>query len=523
MPIAICSDHLDAAKAQAYNIRDKLLSFTELEGAHSLYTKARFLNFWAKALGYDDWGAFQAKTRHGHKENTNTTIISSETLVELAKHLRESSYIGENEAWLFESILLSCAYLHERQTFHDEELNHYEIVIGSKQHPIMLEMGPDKHNRHIVSCFFFEIYNAQLTEGEIEERLLAYFKRKRDALDDKTQSNIKQLYYDVYPKSGKRIDVAIKEAVDSGWISQRITYQYASPKKIYSLTQRAINYLYMALTDDYCQAWVKWNSKIDEIMRILPNESLIEPKHSRVKAYRDNMSPDDYASRYLAPAQNDDNTPCLANIRKDIPHYSGSMYVFHLLPYLILPPGHHKLYHLKPKLLRKHSTVEVAVTYYKDEKQVGTEEFHTFSGLSQPFINPCHVLAKGQHEHPGKYIDVSHCDKIVTETIWVLRLKNRLGGEDKVTLYHDTEHHLTRHNNNKLYASHSNANSCQAPYSFTKSSQIIGCAKTEAQIETIERCNNQLYYFEAYPESSMVRIKESVTLNPAPLYGYRFV
>ena len=157
MPIIISADHFDAAKHQAYAIRDGLIQSSISEGLSVLLKKSYFLNAWATVLGYKDWGTFRAKTLHGHQGNKNNTIISPDTLVDLASLLRERCYIGQGETWLFEYILFSCAYPHEKDRFDEEEIAHYNIVPGSKSHPIVLELGPDKYNRHIVNYFFLHL------------------------------------------------------------------------------------------------------------------------------------------------------------------------------------------------------------------------------------------------------------------------------------------------------------------------------------------------------------------------------
>tara|TARA_Y100001970_G_scaffold286418_1_gene408540 strand:- start:1789 stop:3339 length:1551 start_codon:yes stop_codon:yes gene_type:complete len=516
MPIIISADHFDAAKHQAYAIRDGLIQSSISEGLSVLLKKSYFLNAWATVLGYKDWGTFRAKTLHGHQGNKNNTIISPDTLVDLASLLRERCYIGQGETWLFEYILFSCAYPHEKDRFDEEEIAHYNIVPGSKSHPIVLELGPDKYNRHIVNYFFLHCYCAKLTEDDIEERLLAYFKNKRDNLEDKSRDVVKLCYYDVFPKSGKRVNDVIEDAINDNWLVCKTTYKYAKPKKQYSISDRAINYIYMSMTSDYCEDWVLWNKAVDDHIKASPNEYRIEPEHRRVKAYQDDINPVDYANNYLAPALNNQNAPCIGYIYQDIKNYSPGTPVFHLLPYLILPPGHHTKYDLN------HSSVIAWVSYCKDGKVIKEKEEHVFSSFERPYRNKCHVLAKGIHDHYGQYLDVSQFDTVVITYKWKLMLKQPIGEQQKVNLDHEVMHYLSSDNKNTLYSAHGRGGTITNPYSFIHLSQVTGCASTKEEMQTAERCQNQLYYFTAEPEKHLVSIKEYVYVNTVPLVNYRY-
>lgn len=147
----------------------------------------------------------------------------------IAKTLRELSYLGEQETWVFESTLFACALEHEKATFHPGDVTYYSQQVGTTDDPIHLELGPDRYQQQLIDYLFFDVYTMQLQANHIEADFLAHIKNKRDLISDRNTSSIKEAALDIYPKSGRPVKDIITSCLDNNWFIQHAYYENSKP------------------------------------------------------------------------------------------------------------------------------------------------------------------------------------------------------------------------------------------------------------------------------------------------------
>ncbi|MBE8232244.1 MAG: hypothetical protein HAW67_00815 [Endozoicomonadaceae bacterium] len=237
MKISIGAAHLPAAKQQAYALRDAILS--EYYSLSQLYTKSAFLKIWAKCLHANDWGHFNANSQHANKLSKKNVVVCPEVIHLLARSLCRYSFVSETEWYEFARLIYSVAYEHELALFDDEEHEYYNMEFGTPENPILLEVGPEGHNQHVVDLLYQKSSFNEMRESEFIKGLLAYAKKKRQLLSGK--ATIRNYHLDIYPNSGVSVASVLERAIDAGWVKKVRVYSYKEPEYKIVLTLRAVS------------------------------------------------------------------------------------------------------------------------------------------------------------------------------------------------------------------------------------------------------------------------------------------
>jgi hypothetical protein len=501
MKIVIGPDHFEHAKKQAHQLRDKLISESVFDSLKSLHTKASFLNTWASILGYNGWGDFQAQTKFAHKDSSNNVIISPETIEELAKELCKKSYFQEDDVGLFEDTLFLCSYEHEKNLFHEDDAKFYSKIIGSKDFPITLELGPSDHQVHLVD-YLFNTHSMTVDSKHLDKELLKYAKDKRKEIKNASKDDFVHMNLDIYPKSGTNTFEVISNGIKEKWIETYIDYSGNEPKEIYRLSSRAINWMFVMWTEDYGEEWLSWNRAIDTLISQSSYENLMGNKFSRVKSYINDESPEKFYETFChIPNVNSDRSwendsrqkEVAEKILCDIDNYQFQENVFHVTPRLLL--DYSEIESCKIKNL----SVSIIIEFIdKDntiiEKKVINE--HELI-IKKPYPNQRHVTAQSTSGHIGRYLKIPlNTTEINCHYTW------RDSG-DNISIDHHINHPLIKIKGNSLYSAFHTQNfnrvlgkGKSAPYSFFLLNAVSGSAENLEKLQTTNRFDNQLYGFE---------------------------
>lgn len=308
MKINIGSEYFETAKHQAHVLRNTIIEHCFLVSFEELHTKAAFLNTWAECLGYENWGEFQAITKNAHKDNPCNTIITPNSIRNLAKLLCLKSYVNEAEIENFESALFLSTLEHERRLFCDADIQTYTHEVGTEANPILFELGPDKHQRQLVNLLFNH-HIGTIDFAEIEKDLLKHAKAERAKHPHTPKGQFTGLGLDIYHKSGTKASSVVAAALKSNWVEQYVSFNWNEPKTMCRLSQRAIDWLFGYLTDDYSPEWLAWNRSVDKAYAQSSSERRLENIFSRIKAYSYNHSPEsvvaDHTESYITDSPHD--------------------------------------------------------------------------------------------------------------------------------------------------------------------------------------------------------------------------
>jgi hypothetical protein len=523
MKVVIGADHFDQAKQQAHELREQLINQSVFNSLESIHTKSAFLNTWADTLGYDDWGDFQAQTKHAHKDNTGNIIISPDTIEYLAKKLCEKSYFQSGDVGLFEDALFLSAVDHEKALFHEDDVKFYSKSLGDPDFPITLELGPPNYQSHLVE-YLFNTHSMVIGVTSIEKEFLQYAKDKRKERGLTKKSDISFSELDIYPNSGKKANNIITEALKEEWIESFISYDWREVKEFYRLSTRAINWLYGSWSEDYGDEWLQWNKRIDQLLSKSSDEKRIEPKFLRLKGYIKEKKPEDYIQDIIHIPDTDPvrtwandsrRKSVVDDIEIDIEDYQFPEPIFHVVPRLLL--DYDEVQHVKTNKLSASVLIEF-INKDGDIIQLITIEENELN-ITKPHPNKRHVAAETSDDHIGKYLRVPDGSvKIKCCYTW----KDLAAG---ISIEHKLIHPLTQMKGNSLFSAHHSHNfdnvlhqGRDKPISFFSLNAINGSASNIEELQSTNRFIDQLYRFER--KNGVVMIEEHFPLTASALHYY---
>lgn len=524
MRIIVGANHLDAAKQQAHKLRDNLFSRTIYSSLDTLHTKASFLNIWATCLGYNDWGDFQATTKFGHKNSSSNTIITPDTIDYLASKLCQKSYCHDSQLQYFKDALILSTQEEELQLFHPEDIEWYKKKQGNEAYPLVLELGPQKHTKHLINLLLND-YNGFFETRILHKELLKYAKTKRDEQKGLSKQEIKHAYLDIYPKSGENAENVIEEALKKDWIEEYTNYNRAEQKQMYRLSQRSIDWLFLSLTEDYSPEWLKWNKIVDQIYSDSKDEKALEGYFTRIKAFSKGQSPQEFTDFYIQRINRDSKwdrenggrlAEVISAITEDIPHYQSGESVFHVKPRLLLD------YTELGASSTEDMSVKASLAFFSsDMEQIGdslNKDVCCFS-LSTPYPNKRHVVAIGPSGHEGVFIDIP--DKTAhIRCVYVWSDHKR-----ELKLSHILDIPLSNREGNSLFSCHHGDMvstptylGASWPLSFFSLDAVSGSASNIDELKQTKRFQNQVTFYER--TDSTVTIKESMQLTACSVARY---
>lgn len=522
MKVVIGADHFDQAKQQAHELREQLINQSVFNSLESIHTKSSFLNTWADTLGYDDWGDFQAQTKHAHKDNTGNIIISPDTIEYLAKKLCEKSYFQSGDVGLFEDALFLSTVKHEKALFHEDDVKFYSKSLGDPDFPIMLELGPDNYQSHLVDYLFNE-YRMVVQSKKIESEFLQYTKGKRKELGLKSKADINSSSLDVYPKSGEKARDIIDKATKDKWIESFKDYNYREVRTCYRLSTRSINWIYSRYTEDYGDDWLKWNKAVDNLLDRSSDEKRMEPKFFRLKSYIQNESPLEYAQDIIHipntdPTRTWDNDSrrmkLVERIKLDIRDYQFQEPVFHVKPRLLL--NYSEVESIKDNQL----SISVSIEFIDKGGISQSEKIEdNYFNIVRPYQNKRHIAAQDHDVHLGKYL------RVPDGTVKIKCCYTWKDLDSGAIIEHKLIHPLSYVKGNSLFSAHHSDNFDDTlnqgrclPISFFNLNAISGSATSIEELETKERFKGQIYHFEK--SNGVVMIEEHFPLTASALHYY---
>lgn len=522
MKVVIGADYLEQAKQQAHNLREQLINQSVFNSLESIHTKSSFLNTWADTLGYDDWGDFQAQTKHAHKNNTGNIIISPDTIEYLAKKLCEKSYFQIGDVGLFEDALFLSTVKHETVLFHEDDVKFYSKSLGDPDFPIILELGPANYQSHLVN-YLFNTHSMIVDITRIEKEFLQYAKdqRKEQQLTKKSDVTLSEL--DIYPNSGKRASDIIAETLNDEWIESFVNYDYHEVKTFYRLSSKAIAWLYGTWSEDYGEEWLKWNKRIDQLLSKSSDEKRIEPKFLRLKAYIKDKKPETYIQDIIHipdtdPARtwaNDNRRKeVVEKIKLDIEDYQFPEPIFHVTPRLLLD------YDEVKSVKNDKLSVSVFVEFIDKDGLSQSEiiEENDFD-ITRPHPNKRHISAQATSGNLGKYL------RVPNGTVKVKCCYKWKDLKTGIVIEHELTHPLTQMKGNSIFSAYHSHNfdnvlhqGRDSPLSFFSLNAINGSASNLDELQTKNRFVDQLYKFER--KNGVIMIKEHFPLTASALHYY---
>ena len=523
MKVVIGASHFDQAKQQAHVLREQLINQSVFNSLESIHTKSSFLNTWADTLGYNDWGDFQAQTKHAHKDNTGNIIISPDTIEHLAKKLCEKSYFQTGDVGLFEDALFLSAVDHEKALFHEDDVKFYSKSLGDPDFPITLELGPPGYQSHLVE-YLFNTHSMIIGITNIEKEFLQYAKDKRKELKLTSKADIVFSELDIYPKSGKKACEIIAEALKEEWIESFVSYDWHEVKEIYRLSTRAINWLYGSWSEDYGDDWLKWNKRIDQLLSKSSDEKRIEPKFLRLKGYIKDKKTEDYIKDIIHISDTDTTRTwvndsrrkeVIERIKSDIDDYQFPEPIFHVTPRLFLDYDEVKYVNINKmsasvliEFIGKEGCIVQSITIEENELNI-----------TKPHPNKRHVAAGTSDDHIGQYLRVPDGS---VEIKCCYKWEDLEAG---ISIEHKLIHPLTQMKGNSLFSAHHTHNFDNAlhqgrakPISFFSLNAINGSASNIDELKTTNRFIDQLYKFER--KNGVVMIEENFPLTASALHYY---
>lgn len=522
MKVVIGAGHFDHAKQQAHDLREQLINQSVFSSLESIHTKSSFLNTWAETLGYDDWGDFQAQSKHAHKDNTGNIIISPDTIEYLAKKLCEKSYFQSGDVGLFEDALFLSTVNHEKVLFHEDDVKFYSKSLGDPDFPITLELGPPNYQSHLVD-YLFNTHSMTIDITQIEKEFLQYAKNKRKEKQLTKKADITFVELDIYPNSGKKACDIVAEALKEEWIESFVSYDYHEVKTLYRLSPRAINWLYGSWSSDYGKDWLKWNKAIDKLLLKSSDEKRIEPKFLRLKAYIKDKKPEEYIQDIIHIPDTDPSRTwandsrrkeVVEQIKLDIEDYQFPEPIFHVTPRLLLDYDEVKF--VKNDKL----SVSVFIEFIGKDGVVQSEiiKENDFD-ITRPHPNKRHISAQTSSGHLGKYLRVPNGSVKVKCCYTWKDLKTGIAIEHKLT------HPLTQMKGNSIFSAYHNHNfdnvlnqGKDRVFSFFSLNAINGSASNIDELQTKNRFTDQLYKFER--KNGVIMIEEHFPLTASALHYY---
>jgi len=529
MKISIGAHHFENAKSQAYSIREKLLATSAFNSLESIYTKSSFLNTWAYCLGYRDWGEFQAITKKANRDCKLSLVITPENIENLARQLMEKSYFHTSELPTFEAILYQSAFDDEKKLFSKEDIdyfNHWSVDIGTESHPVILELGPDPYDNHLVEMLFDRF--SSLPVKEAEKELLAYAKKSRCNRGLKKKVDIKMYNLDVYPKSGRRAQEIINSCISNEWIEQYTSFDANEKTERFRLTSRAINWLYMSGTMDYCKDWLDWNKDVDRIFSSSLLERNLEGKHSRLTGFINEETPSDYVQGFLYDKEPNSRLNCIHQERaknwRQLIDTSINQYL----------PESDNIFHVYPKLFLTYGelncvavddlSLNVELEFMKQscsDKIESTGEVHILPGwkLLKPFPNKRYISAQLRGQHLGEFVRIPRGAEIALCTLtWHdqkrgITLKHRIVNK----LEYIKGNHFFSPDHSAVYRNNSNAAS-NFPSSFFDLNAVRCAATNMEELKQVSRFVNQIEQFDR--QKGEISIRETINIPSGALATY---
>lgn len=319
--ITFNTDHLSTVHQQAHTSRDLLI---ELDIVDNIPSKSAWLNMFAQALNYRDWGELN------HFSASFATslcfhVLTPENLPAIAKRLREQ--IGEFRATIdtIEAILLSVA------TPEEKVLNGVsDSFCINGPNAITLVFEPDPFYAKPLLEWLLAYGKVWLTISYIEDRYLAQMKLNRRGL---SRAEAKANHFDVYPKSGQRVPDILNALESDRFV------EFSELKDSARITDNGIQLIIELITDDYCPNWQKWWRELRNLIKAEPYMDLKDDWIGYVIFYAEGRSPSEYINCYAPQYSKNPFTAILEKGYQSLTSHSK-------LP--LHPTG--KFVHIAPKL-----------------------------------------------------------------------------------------------------------------------------------------------------------------------------
>lgn len=327
--ITFNSNHLKTIHQQAHASRDLLI---ETEIVDNVPTKTAWLNIFAQALRYRDWGELNHLSA-SFATSQCFEVITPENLPNIAKCLREQ--IGEANVTgdMLESILLSVATPEERAL---NGVSESFSIEGPSTITLIFE--PEPFYAQPLLAWLLIYGKTWLPIGEIEQMYLAEIKRKRRGL---SRVEAKAEHLDVYPNSGQRVpDILKKLEAD-----RLVEFSQCHGKDNVRISDIGIDLLIEQITDNYGPKWQEWWRELRTLIKAEPYMSLKEDWTGYVDYFGEGGSPKDYIKAYSPVSFVNPHTAQLERgyqaltKQPNLPLHPSGKYI-HLMPRLYLGLQH---------------------------------------------------------------------------------------------------------------------------------------------------------------------------------------
>lgn len=297
--ITFNSNHLSTIHRQAHACRDLLI---ELEIVDNVPSKCTWLNMFAQALTYKDWGELNhlsasfAKSQCFH-------VLTPENLPLIAKSLREQIGEAHTTADIFESLLLSVATTEEKIL---NGVNDDFCIKGPNAITLICE--PEPFYAMPLLKWLLRYEKSWLTLYQIEEPYLAKMKRARRGL---SRTEVKENHYDVYPNSGHRVQDILNVLESDRFV------EFSESRESIRLSDIGIQIATEHITDNYGPKWQNWWSELRKLIKAEPYMTVKDNWTRYVIFYGQERTPKEYISIYSP--QNSGN-PHTANLERVTNH-----------------------------------------------------------------------------------------------------------------------------------------------------------------------------------------------------------
>jgi len=470
--------HLDTLHQQAHLSRDFLCKLYLVD---DVPTKAGWLNMFAQALSYRDWGELDHLSR-SYATNKNFLVFTPYNLPRIANRLRELVGDLNLSTDTIETILLSVA------TPEEKALNGVsESFSMPNPAPIKLVMSPEPFYIQPFLNWLLKFRAHWYPVESIEKLYLERIKLKRKGL---SRAEIKENHYDIYPKSGQRVPDLLKALESEGFIKTAMVSGEESVK----ITDEGVHLAIEDITDVQGPKWRKWWDELRMLIGGEPYMSLKEDWAHYVTAFGDGGTPQDYIKRNSPQRCMNPHVEMLAEAYKALTNHESlplrpTVKYFHFLPRLYLSEYHQGI-HCKDLKLEIKAPNWLKVPSFK----------LTRYWPNKRYIGPMTEMMGFLSELPGEV------DRFDIEFKWSSSVNDFPIIEHKITYILDSE---SPESDNWLFSTETGPNNFKLPYAFSSYSALThGDLLEEKELRQLPRVKETMTKLSITSEGKKIQIED---------------